>query len=120
MNCTARVHDGRCELWLGTQNPLGFAKDVAGALGIEQDAVTVHNQYLGGGFGRRAFSDFAIQAARIAADAGVPVKLIWSREEDTRHDHYRQASISRFRAGLDAHGKPLAWHNHYVNKHDPE
>jgi len=120
MNCTARVKDGRCELWLGTQNPLGFAKDVARALGIEQDAVTVHNQYLGGGFGRRAFSDFAIQAARIAADAGVPVKLIWSREEDTRHDHYRQASISRFRAGLDADGKPLAWHNHYVNKHDPE
>lgn len=120
MNCTARVDDGACELWLGTQNPLGVAKDVAGALGIEQDAVTVHNQYLGGGFGRRAFPDFAIQAARIAAAAGVPVKLIWSREEDTRHDHYRQASISRFRAGLDAGGKPLAWHNHYVNKYDPE
>jgi isoquinoline 1-oxidoreductase beta subunit len=120
MNCTAVVRDGACELWLGTQNPLGFAKEVAGALGIEQDAVTVHNQYLGGGFGRRAFSDFAIQAARIAADARVPVKLIWSREEDTRHDHYRQASISRFRAGLDESGRALAWHNHYVNKYDPE
>jgi isoquinoline 1-oxidoreductase subunit beta len=119
MNCTARVENGACDLWLGTQNPLGFAKEVAGALGIEQDAVTVHNQYLGGGFGRRAFGDFAIQAARIAAEAGVPVKLIWSREEDTRHDHYRQASISRFRAGLDESGAPLAWHNHYANKHDP-
>ena len=120
MNCTARVENGACELWLGTQNPLGFAKEVAGALGIEQDAVTVNNQYLGGGFGRRAFPDFAIQAARIAADAGVPVKLIWSREEDTRQDHYRQASISRFRAGLDDTGRPLAWQNHYVNKYDPE
>jgi isoquinoline 1-oxidoreductase beta subunit len=87
---------------------------------MDQDDVTVHNQYLGGGFGRRAFSDYAIQAARIAASVPYPVKLIWSREEDTRHDHYRQASISRFRGGIDAAGRPLAWHNHYVNKHDPE
>jgi isoquinoline 1-oxidoreductase beta subunit len=120
MNCTAWVHDGQCELWTGTQNPLGFAKEVSDALDMDQDNVTVHNQYLGGGFGRRAFSDYAIQAARIAAEVPYPVKLIWSREEDTRHDHYRQASISRFRGGIDADGQPLAWHNHYVNKHDPE
>jgi len=120
MNCTAWLHDGQCELWTGTQNPLGFAKDVSDALDIDQDLVTVHNQYLGGGFGRRAFSDYAVQAARIAQSVPYPVNLIWSREEDTRHDHYRQASISRFRGGLDANGQPLAWHNHYVNKHDPE
>ncbi len=120
MNCTAWVHDGKCELWLGTQNPLEFAKSAGEAIGIELENVTLHNQYLGGGFGRRAFSDFAIQAARIAAEVAYPVKLIWSREEDTQHDHYRQASISRFRAGLGADGKPVAWHNHYVNKHDPE
>ena len=120
MNCTAWVHDDRCELWLGTQNPLDFAQKVAKTIGLDQTQVILHNQYLGGGFGRRAFEDFAIQAARLAADAPYPVKLIWSREEDMRHDHYRQASISRFRAGLDASGRPVAWHNHYVNKHDPE
>lgn len=120
MNCTAWVHDGRCELWTGTQNPLAFAGEVADALDMDIEDVIVHNQFLGGGFGRRAFSDYAIQAARIAADVPYPVKLVWSREEDTRHDHYRQAGISRFQGGLDADGKPVAWHNHYVNKHDPE
>jgi isoquinoline 1-oxidoreductase beta subunit len=120
MNCTAWVHDDRCELWLGTQNPLGFAQQVAKAIGMDQSQVLLHNQYLGGGFGRRAFDDFAIQAARIATETPYPVKLIWSREEDMRHDHYRQASISRFRGGLDSSGKAIAWHNHYVNKHDPE
>ena len=120
MNCTAWVHDGRCELWTGTQNPLGFAKEVAAVLDMDVENVTLHNQYLGGGFGRRAFSDYTIQAARLAEQVPYPVKLVWSREEDTRHDHYRQASISRFRGGLDADGNPVAWHNHYVNKHDPE
>ena len=120
MNCTAWVHDNRCELWLGTQNPLGFARQVAKAIDMDQAQVHLQNQYLGGGFGRRAFDDFAIQAAKIAADAPYPVKLIWSREEDMCHDHYRQASISRFRGGLDASGNAIAWHNHYVNKHDPE
>ena len=120
MNCTAWVHDELCELWLGTQNPLGFARQVAKAIGMDPSQVILHNQYLGGGFGRRAFDDFAIQAARIAANTPYPVKLVWSREEDMRHDHYRQASISRFRGGLDAAGNLIAWHNHYVNKHDPE
>lgn len=120
MNCTAWVRDGGCELWLGTQNPLGFAKEVAEVLDIDIDQVHLHNQYLGGGFGRRAFSDFALQAARIAAESPYPVQLIWSREEDMRHDHYRQANISRFRAALDDHGIPTAWENSYIDKHDPE
>jgi len=119
MNCTAWVHDGICELWLGTQNPLGFAAEVGNAIGMDVENVVVHNQYLGGGFGRRAFPDVALQACRIAADVPYPVKLIWSREEDMRHDHYRQASISRFRAALGEDGNPLAWLNQYVDKHDP-
>lgn len=119
MNCTAWVHDGLCELWLGTQNPLGFAAEVAKAIDFDSEKVLVHNQYLGGGFGRRAFSDYAIQAARIALESPYPVKLIWSREEDMRHDHYRQASISRFRAALDADGTPTAWENQFTEKHDP-
>lgn len=120
MNCTAWVREGGCELWLGTQNPLGFAKEVAEVLDMDIEQVQLHNQYLGGGFGRRAFSDFALQAARIAAESPYPVQLIWSREEDMRHDHYRQANISRFRAALDDNGSPTAWENSYIDKHDPE
>ncbi len=119
MNCTAWVHDGICELWTGSQNPLGFASEVADALDMDIEDVTLHNQYLGGGFGRRAFPDYAIQAARLASEVDFPVKLIWSREEDMRHDHYRQASISRFRAALDDSDQPIAWVNQYVEKHDP-
>ena len=120
MNCTAWVHDDICELWTGTQNPLGFAAEVAGVLDMNLEDVVLHNQYLGGGFGRRAFPDYTIQAARLAAEVHYPVKLIWSREEDMRHDHYRQASISRFQAALDGAGKPTAWVNQYVEKHDPK
>ncbi|TDJ38441.1 MAG: xanthine dehydrogenase family protein molybdopterin-binding subunit, partial [Gammaproteobacteria bacterium] len=120
MNCTAWVHDDICELWTGTQNPLGFAAEVAGALDMDLEDVVLHNQYLGGGFGRRAFPDYAIQAARLANEVHYPVKLIWSREEDMRHDHYRQASLSRFKAALDSSGKPTAWVNQYVEKHDPK
>ena len=119
MNCTAWLHDGQCELWLGTQNPLGFATEVAGVLDMNAEDVILHNQYLGGGFGRRAFPDYALQAARLAAEVPYPVKLIWSREEDMRHDHYRQAGISRFRAAMNASGRPTAWINQYGEKHDP-
>lgn len=120
MNCTAWMHDDICEIWTGTQNPLGFAAEVADALGMDSEDVVLHNAYLGGGFGRRAFSDYTIQAAKIAAEVSYPVKLIWSREEDTRHDHYRQASISRFQVALDSNGNPTAWINQYVEKHDPK
>ena len=120
MNCTAWMHDGMCELWTGTQNPLGFAAEVADTFEMDLEDVQLHNAYLGGGFGRRAFPDYTIQAARIAAEVPYPVKLIWSREEDMRHDHYRQASISRFKAALDSNGMPTAWINQYVDKHDPK
>jgi isoquinoline 1-oxidoreductase subunit beta len=119
MNCTAWIHDGICEIWTGSQNPLGFRADVAAAIGYDKSDVVVHNAYLGGGFGRRAISDYAVQAALVAQRSGMPVKLIWSREEDIRRDHYRPAAVSRFRGGLDATGRPVAWGNLYVHKHDP-
>lgn len=74
---------------------------------------------MGGGFGRKAIADGAIQAALIAKTIGRPVQLIWSREEDVRQDFYRPAVQSRFRAALDESGKMLAWENTYVDKHDP-
>lgn len=119
MNCTAWIHDDQCELWTGSQNPLGFAGDVADILEMELEKVTVHNQYLGGGFGRRAETDVAKQAALIAKEVDYPVQLIWSREEDMRHDFYREANIGRFKASLDANGKPVAWVNQFIDKHHP-
>lgn len=119
MNCTAWVHDDICEIWTGSQDPLGFAAQIADALEMDIDNVLLHNEFLGGAFGRRAFSDYAIQAAKIATEVPYPIQLIWSREEDMRHDYYRQASISRFEAALDNSGAPTAWINQYVEKHDP-
>ena len=119
LNCTVWLRDGVCDVWLGSQNPLGVRAAVAGIVELEPTNVTVHNGYLGGGFGRRFYTDYAEQAAQIAKAANAPVKVIWSREEDIAQDRYRPATISRFRAGLDATGYPVAWSNLYVNKNEP-
>ncbi|GAB5413872.1 MAG: xanthine dehydrogenase family protein molybdopterin-binding subunit [Congregibacter sp.] len=119
MNATAHVTADSCDVWIGSQNPLGFRYDVAKALEMDAERVTLHQHYMGGGFGRRAIADSAIQAALISRDAGVPVKLIWSREEDVRHDHYRPAVASRFKVALNAQGDITAWENIYHEKHEP-
>jgi isoquinoline 1-oxidoreductase beta subunit len=119
LNATAEVKDGHCEIWVGCQNPLGFRQAVADALGFDAENVTLHNQFMGGGFGRKARPDYAIQAALVAQHAGRPVQLIWSREEDVRQDFYRPAVQSRFRAALDNDGNPIAWENTYVDKNEP-
>ena len=120
MNCTVWLRDGQCDVWTGTQNPLGVRGGVADLLELDAEQVHVHNLYLGGTFGRRFVDDYALQAARVAkAMPGVPVKVMWSREEDTRQDRYRPAVTSRFRAGLDAAGQLVAWRNVYVDKHEP-
>ena len=119
LNATARVQDGRCDLWIGCQNPLGFKTSVAEALQLQTDKVTVHNQIMGGGFGRKAINDWGIQAALIAARVDRPVQLVWTREEDTRQDFYRPSAQSRFRAAVDNRGQLLSWENTYVNKMEP-
>ena len=119
MNCAVWPRDGVCDVWVGSQNPLGVRTTVANVLELEPDNVTVHNGYLGGGFGRRVYPDYAEQAAQVAKAVDGPVKLIWSREEDIAQDRYRPATISRFRGGLDDSGRPVAWVNLYVNKHEP-
>ena len=119
MNCTAWIHDGRCEIWAGSQNPLGFAADVAEVLGMETSDVTMHNQLMGGAFGRRAETDVAKQAALIAKKVNFPVKLLWTREEDMRHDMYREANISRLKAGLNKDGQPIALTHQFLFKHHP-
>jgi isoquinoline 1-oxidoreductase beta subunit len=110
LNCTARVKDGACEVWVGTQ-VASFAREIAAkAAGIGADKVAVHVQYLGGGFGRRLETDVIAQAVTVARETGGrPVKLLWSREADMRHDFYRPAAVCSFRAGLGADGLPDAW-----------
>ncbi len=109
MNATARVAADGVEIWAPTQGqgPIQFA--VGAALGVEPVQVKVHTTFLGGGFGRRFETDFVLQTVLAAKAVGAPVKLIWSREEDIRHDFYRPAAVARLRGGLDAAGRPVAW-----------
>ncbi len=113
MNCTARVHDGKVQVWAPTQVP-GLARDAAARVaGVKPDAVTVHVTPLGGGFGRRLEVDFVAQAVRVALEtAGRPVQLSWSREEDFTHDFYRPAGAALLRAGFDAQGRLTAFEAH--------
>jgi isoquinoline 1-oxidoreductase beta subunit len=109
MNCTLHVQRDRCDVWVGTQCPTLTQMVVAGELGLPQKAVEIHNQYLGGGFGRRLEPDGSLSAAKIAKQVSGPVKVVWSREEDIRHDMYRPYYYDRLSAGLDANGMPVAW-----------
>jgi len=116
MNCTAWVRDGRCTVWAPTQfqNAPGIlgggARQVAAdAAGVDADATELHTTYLGGGFGRRSEMDFVREAAEVAARIEGPVKVVWSREDDIRHDAYRPASHHELRASLGPEGSPLAW-----------
>jgi isoquinoline 1-oxidoreductase beta subunit len=111
MNATADVRGGRAELWLPTQSPTAAQAAVARALGLPPERVKVHVTFLGGGFGRRAVPDFAEEAALVSRAARGPVQVFWTREDDVRHDLYRPAGRNELRAGLDGHGRLLAWHH---------
>jgi isoquinoline 1-oxidoreductase beta subunit len=104
-NCTARVVDGKVEVWAPTQMP-GAARAVAAKVaGVDEDKVTVHVTLLGGGFGRRLDVDFVAQAVQVAMQcSGRAVQVAWSREEDTTHDFYRPMHIAQLRASIDAQG----------------
>jgi isoquinoline 1-oxidoreductase beta subunit len=110
-NCTAHVTGDKVEVWAPTQNGEATLAAAAQAAGVPARNVVVHKCMLGGGFGRRgAMQDFVSLAVRIARQVEQPVKVIWTREEDTRHDFYRPVAMARMTAGLDAAGLPLAWH----------
>jgi isoquinoline 1-oxidoreductase beta subunit len=109
MNCTAWVHDGRCELWFPNQAPLVARTEAARVAGLRKRDVTVHTTLLGGGFGRRAESDLVTQAVGIAKKVPWPVQLMWDRTQDLQLGVFRPMVISRMRGGVDEAGMPSAW-----------
>jgi isoquinoline 1-oxidoreductase beta subunit len=105
LNCTLHVQAGRAEVWVGTQVPVRVQKVVMAATGLTAERVIVNNQLMGGAFGRRLDIDSIEIAAAIAKQVNYPVKLVWTREEDLRHDYYRPYYYDRAAAGLDAEGR---------------
>jgi isoquinoline 1-oxidoreductase beta subunit len=105
----ARFAGGACEVWAPTQNPQAARTETARVLGIPEEKTTCHVTFLGGAFGRKSKADFVSEAAFLAREAGVPVRVQWTREDDVRHDYYNAVNTQLLTAGLDSGGKVIAW-----------
>jgi len=109
-SATARIADGKVEVWTSTQSPGGARDDIAKRLGYDQKNVVLHEMLLGGGFGRKSKWDYAIEAALLSkAMDGAPVKVVWTREDDIKHGFYHTVTAERLEAGLDKDNKVIAW-----------
>ncbi len=109
MNCVADARADRCEIWAPHQAPDWARSEVAGALGLPAEQVTVHTTLLGGGFGRRFLPEELIEAAQVSRLAGAPVKLAFTREDDMQRDWYRPMSVHRMAGGVNAQGRVTGW-----------
>ena len=114
LNCTAHVQANSCDIWTGSQMQTAAQQAGVRITGLPAEKVQIHTTFLGGGFGRRARVDFISEAIEVSKAVGVPVKLTWTREDDTQQDFYRPASYTTFAAGLDAQGWPVAWNARVV------
>jgi isoquinoline 1-oxidoreductase subunit beta len=112
---TARVADGKCEVWAAVQSPGGTRNELVEKLGLKPEDVTVNVTLLGGGFGRKSKPDFVLEAALLSREmGGAPVKVIWTREDDLHHDYLHTVSAERIDAGLDTQGRVVAWRHRTV------
>jgi len=116
VNATAAVSpDGKSvEIWAGTQGPTSLHDQVARLLGTERTNITLHQHFLGGGYGRRSQHEVILDAVRLAKTVGKPVKLIWTREDDLTGGKFRPMTAHHIEAGFDAGGKLVAWHHRVV------
>ncbi|NIS91456.1 MAG: molybdopterin-dependent oxidoreductase [Woeseiaceae bacterium] len=114
MNCTARVDGDAAEVWAPTQNPPMAAEAVATVLRIPQDNVTIHVMRSGGAFGRRYYADFITDTVLLARQFRRPVKVVWPREDDVRHDYFRPGNVQRVRASV-RDGRISDWHQKVVS-----
>ncbi len=112
LNCSAHVRADSCDVWASTQNQSAAQQVAAKVTGLPPEKITVHTLYMGGGFGRRAGSDYMGEAVEISKAVNAPVKLTWTREDDMQHDTYRPASLTTFKGAVDTDGWPLAIHAH--------
>ena len=118
LNCIIHARPDGCEIWAGDQFQTMDQRNAAAVLGLKPEQVQIHTTFAGGSFGRRANakSDYIVEGAHIAKKMGVPVKLMWSREDDVRGGFYRPCYVHRLEAGLDAEGRPVAWQHRIVGQ----
>lgn len=114
MNCTAHVKEDGCEIWAPSQGPGVMQQIAARVTGLPLDSIRVNTTYLGGGFGRRADTDWPREAVQISQWVRAPVKVLWTREDDIQFDLFRPASHHRLAGGLDRDGWPIAWSHHFT------
>lgn len=115
MNCVAQVRSDRCDVWAPTQNPAAARMVAAAICALPPQSVVIHVTRSGGGFGRRFYCDFVGEATVLSRNAGLPVQVVWTREDDIRHDYYRPASYHAMRGAIDTQGALIAWSQHLVN-----
>jgi isoquinoline 1-oxidoreductase subunit beta len=118
LNCTVKADANGCEIWTGTQMQTMDQMTAAMILGLKPEQVQVHTQFLGGGFGRRATptSHFVGEAVQVAKAAGMPVKVVWTREDDMHGGYYRPMALHRLKVGVGADGMPAAWQQTIVSQ----